>query len=150
MAEKQTKENQEKEKNLQEKFVEYQMMQQQLGQVQKQLQQLSTQKEEIETIQQSLSDLGEVNVESDILVPVCAGIFAKAKLADNKELLVNVGNNVTVKKNIPAVKGMLASQATQIGNMEAQIKSQMEMLAEKASEIEKELQSLVKEAKDNV
>jgi prefoldin alpha subunit len=150
MAEKQKKENKEKEKKLQEKFIEFQIMQQQLAQIQKNIQQLNTQKGEIEGIQQSLSELGDVNVDSDILVPICSGIFAKARLADNKELLVNVGNNVTVKKNIPEVKGLLAKQSAEVEKMEGRMKEQMEKLAEKAGEIEKELNGLIKEAKDNV
>ncbi len=150
MNEKEKKENNEKEKKLQEKFIEFQVMQQQLAQMQKNIQQLNTQKGEIEGIQQSLTELGEVNVDSDILVPVCSGVFAKAKLADNRELLVNVGSNVTVKKNIPEVKGLLAKQVAEVEKTEEQMKKQLENLAEKARGIEKELNSLMKEAKDNV
>ncbi len=138
------------EKKLQEKFIEFQVIQQQVAQTQKQLQQLSTQKEEIGGVQQNLSDLGNVEVGSDLLVPVCSGVFAKAKLSDNKELIVNVGNNVTVKKTVPEVKGMIAKQTEEVGKMEEKMKGQMEKLAEKAGEIEKELQGMIKEAKDNV
>jgi len=150
MKENQTKENKEKEKRLQERFIEFQIMQQQVAQTQKQIQQLEAQKGEIEGVQQSLTELGNVEAGTEILVPVCSGVFAKAKLADNSELLVNVGGGVTVRKTVPEVKGLIAKQAAEVEKMEEKMKGQIERLAEKAGETEKELQGLLKEAKDNV
>ncbi len=55
--------NQDKEKKLQEKFVEYQTVQQQLAQVQKKVQQLNEQKGDIGNLQQSLDELKEAEVQ---------------------------------------------------------------------------------------
>jgi len=144
------KESKEKERKLQEKFMEFQILQQQIAHVQKQIQQLSSQKDEIGNVQQSLSELSGTKVDSEILSPLCSGIFAKARLLDNKELLVNVGNNVVVKKKVPEVKGMLAKQEAEIRKMEEHLAEYLQKLAENGNKIEKELDGLIKEAKKNV
>jgi prefoldin alpha subunit len=141
-------EEKKKEKELQEKFVEFQVVQQQIGQVQKQIQQLAAQKAEVENVQQSVSDLKEVKEGNEMLAPVCSGIFVKANMKNSDELLVNVGNNVVVKRNTEQVKEMLETQSSEIRNMEEQLTDSLQQLAGKAHDIEKELDVLIKEAKD--
>lgn len=143
-------ENKEKEKKLQEKFVEFQMLQQQAAQVQKQLQQLEAQKSEVENIKHSLTELKEVQVGSEMLVSVASGIFAKAKLAEKDELLVNVGGNVVVKKKVHEVNELLSKQGSEIKKVEEQLTAHMQKLAEQAGRVEKELNGMITEAKKNV
>lgn len=142
------KEDGKKEKQLQEKFVEFQVTQQQISQIQKQLQQLNAQKSEVEQVQQSISELSAIKEESETLVPVCSGIFAKASLKGAKELFVNVGSNVVVKKDSEGVKSMLKKQESEMRKVEEQLTQNLEMLAAKAGKIEKELDVLIKEAKN--
>lgn len=141
------KDMEEKKQKLQEKFMEFQTIQQQMQQVQKQIQQVVAQKEEIVTLQQSLTEMGNIEPGTEMFVPVCSGIFAKAKIVDSKDLLVNVGNNVVVNKNVEGVKEMLAKQSLEIEKVEGQLGKNFEMLSEHVSSVEKELNSLVKEEK---
>ena len=138
------------ERKLQEKFVEYQMVQQQVGQVQKKIEQLREQKGSIEGLQQNLNDLKGVEKGSEILVPVCSGIFAKASLLESNELLVNVGNNVVVGRTLAEVKDMLSKQSSEISRMDDHMVSYLQKLSEKAAKIEKELEAMIEEAKKNV
>ena len=141
------KNDEDKKQVLQAKFMEFQTVQQQIQQVQKQIQQLASQKEEVVVLQQSLTDISHVEEGSEMFVPVCSGIFAKAKIMNGKELLVNVGNNVIVEKNVEGVKSMISKQALEIGKVEEQLNSNFEMLAKHAGELEKELNKLIKEEK---
>ena len=52
-------------------------------------------------IKKSLDDFSSLKKDSETLTTIANGIFAKSKITDTKELLVNVGSNVVVKKSIP-------------------------------------------------
>ena len=66
---------------------------------------------ELMLIKASLEDLNE---GSELLIPLGAGIYAKAKLEDSKEFLVNVGSNVIVKKSEDEVKEMIDKEIKEI------------------------------------
>ncbi len=141
-------EDKKKEKELQEKFVEFQVVQQQIGQVQKQSQQLAAQKAEVDQVQKSVAELKEVKEGNEMLAPVCSGIFVKANIKTSDELFVNVGNNIVVKRNTEQVKEMLETQSSEIRKMEEHLTVSLQQLAAKAHDIEKDLDALIKEAKD--
>src|SRR3989338_1923538 len=83
---------------LQAKYSELQLLAQQIKQVQKQIQAVDNQMGEAAIITQSLEDFAALDPGAEILVPVCNGIFAKATLVENKQVLVNVGSDTVVQK----------------------------------------------------
>ncbi|MEK6817328.1 MAG: prefoldin subunit alpha [Nanoarchaeota archaeon] len=98
-----TEENKLKEQELNFKF---QMLEQQIMAIQQQLQ----------AVEQTLIDmtslhigLDEIKTDKEILAPVGAGIFAKAKLI-SEELVVGVGDKNYIKKSIPETKKLIQEQ----------------------------------------
>lgn len=134
----------EKENLLKEKYTELRLIDQQIRQIQKQLQELENQVLEIMYVQQSLDDLKEVKVGKEILVPVSNGIFAKAALKENNELLVNVGANTVVSKDVDSVKKMLEENINEIKKLETRFLQDLQQLSMRATGIEKEMSTLVK------
>ncbi len=130
-------------KRVQQKYFELQMLDQQMKQVQKQVEAIERQVGEIEEVQQSLDALGKSKQGAEMWVPVSSGIFLKARLDDNESLAVNVGGNTVVRKDIPTTKAMLAQQAVEMRNFQAEIVGQFEKMAEKAAAMQQELQELV-------
>jgi len=133
------------EAKVQEKYVEYKTLEQQIKQVQKQIQVLENQLMEISTVTESLDELQQVNEGTEILIPISNGIFTKASLKDNKELIVNVGANVAVNKKIPETKKLMDTQQEEIKKMHEHMNSELEKLAVKATVIEKELATMVED-----
>jgi prefoldin alpha subunit len=72
---------------------------------------LENRRVELLLIKASLEDLKE---GSDLLIPLGVGIYAKAKLSDANEFLVNVGSNVIVKKSLDEVKEMIDKEIKEI------------------------------------
>ena len=138
------------EQQMQQKFVEFQVMQQQAAQLQKQLQQIEAQKVEIQSIKQNLDELNGIEVGTEILAPVASGIFAKAKLENKDEFLVNVGNNVVVKKNIAQVKELLSKQLEEVSKVEEKMTANLQEIASGTNKIETELGKMIEEAKKDV
>jgi prefoldin alpha subunit len=144
MAEKH-KHTEECHKELQQKYLELQIMDQQMKQIQKQVEAIEKQAAEIEEVQQSLDELGKSKPGSEMWVPISNGIFIKAKLEDNKKLGVNVGSSTVVTKDIPSTKKMLADQGEDMRKFQAELVSQFEKMAERAAELQHELQDLAGE-----
>lgn len=126
---------------LQQKYLEMQLLEQQLRQIQQQVNAIEQQSMEIEFIIDSLESLSKVEVGKEILVPMSSGIFVKAKLEDNKELIVNVGNNTTVNKSIPEVQGMLREQVKEMANARVELSNKFAEFAAKMQVMQTELMS---------
>lgn len=124
------------EQELQQKFMEMQMLNQKIQQIHQQLEVLDNQLSELDIITKGLEDFKDTSVGQEVLVPFSAGIFAKAKLDSNSELLVNVGSGVTVKKSVEEVKELLAKQSGDLRDLQNQLNTQMSDLAVKAQQVE--------------
>lgn len=82
-----------------EKYLKFQMMQQQMMQLQKQLEELTHQKNELNLTIKSIKDFSNTEGERKLLTPLASGIFMKSKINTFDEVLVNVGNGIIVKKS---------------------------------------------------
>jgi len=94
----------EDQKELNEKYLEMQILDQQLKQVNQQLLNLDNQTLELQRIEENLGDLKETKNGTELLVALGGGIFSRAELKDNKTVLMNVGANVVIEKDIPSSK----------------------------------------------
>ena len=127
------------EKQLQQKYMELQMLDSQMKQMDQQLVMVDSQVNELNGIQQALEELPKTKTGNDLFVPISQGIFVKTKLEENNELLNNVGVGVAVKKNIPEAKKILEEQIANIKKLRTQLHGNMENFAMQAKQIEKEL-----------
>jgi prefoldin alpha subunit len=135
--------DEEKQKELQQKYLEFQMLDQQTKQAQKQLQMIEAQMQELINTGAALDDISNVKQGTDFLAPIASGIFVRGRLSENKDILVNVGANVAVSKSVEEVKGMLKSQLEELENVQQNTADQYQMLTLKAEKLEKELQKLI-------
>jgi len=137
-----SKKDAEKMQKMQKAYMELQMLDQQMKQVQKQVEAIEQKTAELDEVQQNLDALAASKPGSDMFVPITNGIFLKARLEDNKKLAVNVGGSTVVSKDIPATKALLAEQATDMRNFQAELVQQFEKMAERAAQLQSELQEV--------
>lgn len=135
----------EKQQEIQQKYMELQVLGQQINQMQKQIQLLENQSIELTLVEQGLEDIKNVKIGTKILVPISSGIFVKAELKDNEELLVNVGANVTVKKDIPSTKQLIKKQLDEIKKVQEETIVELQKLVIKANSIEEEINKIASE-----
>jgi prefoldin alpha subunit len=133
----------EKKQEFQKKYAELQQMDKQIRQMQTQFQNLENQLIELHQIKKGLEDLGNTKIDNEILTPVSPGIFAKLRLIDNKELIVNVGANVAVKRTIPETQKMIDKQIDDIRNFQTNIINDMQDMSEQGTNLEKEVNTLL-------
>lgn len=132
-----------KQQELQKKYVEYQVMEQQIKQMQKQLEKLEQQSMEASAVEQCIVDIGNAEKGKEVLVPVTGGVFFRAKLEDSHKFLVNVGSGVVVEKDLEGTRKLLQDQAAEIAKYKEQLTNQMTNQIAKFQELEMELKKLV-------
>ena len=130
------------EEEMQQKYLQFQLIQQQLEQVNEHLQMLNQQTAELDISVNAVAELSQTEVNNEILAPIANGIFLKAKLTDNKKFIVNVGSDTTVEKTIPEVIKLLEEQKQQVYQQLVEADAIMQELTSQAQiiyqEIEKE------------
>lgn len=131
-----------KDKEAQEKYLEFQMLQQQLEAMHKYLEEIEGKRAEFHQAQQCLRELEKASPGSELFVPITQGIFAKANIQDTSELLVNVGANTAVTKSIPQVTELIKSQIGEIETVRIQLGGNIEKLTERINSLVEELQAI--------
>jgi prefoldin alpha subunit len=116
----------------QNKYVQLQMIDQQARQLQQYMQTFDQQLVEIRSVIGSLNELAKLKKGDTILAPIANGIFVKAKLDDNQEVKVNVGNNTVVTKSIDNAVKMLRGQEAEITQYRSDVLAKLEELIRQA------------------
>lgn len=137
----------EEKKELQEKYIQLQLIDNQINQIQKQIQILDNQLIELELVNKSLDDFGKIKTGTEILIPLTSSIYAKAELKNNEDLIINIGSNVVIKKKIPATQKIINNQLSEVKKIKEQMMMDIKKLILKASSIEKEINSIIPEKK---
>ena len=133
----------EQEEKVQKLYIEFQLLNQQIQQLEKQNEALNNNLMELVMTSQSLDDFRQIKEKTEIFVPLNSGIFAKAELKKADELIVNVGANVAVKKDISSTKKLVERQLEQLRDIRERMASDLKKLTMQGGMIEEELQKLV-------
>ena len=133
----------EKEKKAQEMYMEFQALDQHIKQLQKQLEMVTHQLIELNSTSNSLDEFNKINAGKEIFVPLSSGIFAKASIKDTSELIVNVGANVAVKKDVASTKKLIQNQMEEIKKIQRQMIEELEKMTNHAAQLERKLQDTI-------
>ena len=135
----------EEEEQTKKKYMQLQMLQQQIEEVNTHLEMFAQNHSEMEISINAIKELDKTKIDNEILAPIANGVFLKAKLLDNKKLIVNVGSNITVERTIPEVIKLLEEQKKEAAQtLEAaqevmqQLNTQGRMIIKEIEEIESE------------
>ncbi|GEM_PF-1227345 len=114
------------------------MLEQQAREIQQQVSLVNQKINELAVLKISLEKLHETQ-EKEFLAPLGEGVFVKAKL-EEKELFVNVGSKVVVRKSIKDTKAIIDKQQGQLEEVRTELEGNIELL-------NKELQKIVNKAR---
>ena len=109
------------------------------------LQFVNAQIEELEKFKQNLSDLDKSSAK-EMLSSVGKGVYAKTELKD-KNLFVDVGSGIIVKKTPEQTKKVLETQIKTLMQAKIQITSQIESYTNSLMELMNEIQKLKSSSK---
>ena len=135
-------------KALNEKYLELQVLDQQIKQVNQQMLNLDTQLLELQKLEENLGDLSQTKKDTEILVAFGGGVFSKAELKDNNTVLMNVGADIIVEKDIPSSKKVIRHQIDQIKEVVQQLEQEFNILAMNSQILQQDMQKLSSEIKE--
>ena len=135
----------EQEEKVQKLYIEFQLLNQQIQQLEKQNEALNSNLMELVMTSQSLDDLNDIKEKTEILVPVSAGIHAKAEIKDSKSFVVNVGANVALVKDLKSTKEIIKNQIVEIRELQESLAEQLQERVAKASSMEQEISQIASE-----
>lgn len=133
---------------LQEKYLEYQMIEEQAKKFQEQNEALEKQRSELESLKDAVSEIANTKTGTELFVPMSSGIFIRTEIKDNRQVLMNVGDNVVVPKSVQNAQELIRKQQAEVEGYKEKIQQNLEILTHHLQRIEAELQDLVKEGKE--
>jgi len=126
---------------MQKKYVELQVLANQLKQMQAHVQALDEHSIELGGIIKNIGELDTLGSGREILVPFSEGIFAKANLQDSKELIVNVGSGILVRKGLSETAELLSKRINDINGQKEMLIKELQEIGIKAGKLEESLGS---------
>lgn len=126
--------------DLQKKYLELQLVDQQIKSLQQQLVILEQQAVELASLAENLEHLKKVKAQTKSFVQIGVGISVEATIADTQDVLINVGSNVAVKKTVPEAIEMIKSQIESIGSITQNVDQEIKRFVEHASLLQEEIQ----------
>jgi prefoldin alpha subunit len=132
---------------LQEKYILYQLLQQNLESLREQLELVERQFIEIKTTEQVLNDLKNRKGSDDVLVPLGSGYYGNGKVMDLETVLVNLGANVMISKKLKAANVFLREREKELERVSKEIQEQMAKVVDQINKTAMDIQKLAREDK---
>jgi prefoldin alpha subunit len=126
---------------MQQEYMKFQMLDQQIKQSQKQLQMLEQQTMQLAAANDTVQNIESTETGNEMLMQLSDGIFAKVQLKDNKNLILNVGAKTAVTKDIPSTIKLINSQLDEIKKVQVQLSNEVEQLVSQARILGEKLQA---------
>ena len=130
---------------IQEKYLELKFLEQKINQVNEQILELEKQSLTFNLLSENLEDIQKTKTGEKIFVPLGSGLFMKSQLKDNKEVLINIGSDVLIKKDISEARVFIKEQIDQIESTINIIDKTLQKLVLEGQKLQSELKELVYE-----
>jgi len=131
------------EKEIEQKYVMLQMIDAQMKELEKEIENIEQRAMDISSLKMSLKSFAGAKSNSKSLSPLGLGIYTESEVKSTKDVFVNVGAGVMVKKTTAEAGEMLDKQMLQIDSVALQLTQNITNLATRAQQIEKEIQALM-------
>jgi prefoldin alpha subunit len=127
---------------LNEKYIVYQILAQNLESLKQQMQLVEQQLFELNSALMSLEDLHKMDDQNEIFLPLGGGCFGKGKITENDKILVNVGSGIFLDENTEGAKKLLQERLREIERAGKEIEDQAEKIALQMNELAAEIQKM--------
>lgn len=134
-------------KEVQQKYIELQLLNQQIKKVQEQFLLFQQQLAELTSLEASLVEMKDIKKNVDMFSSLGSGIFVNSKIIDNENVLVNVGSGIIVQKSVSEAVNLVKSQIETINKSLESIKEQLVQASSYSQQLTEELNKLAQKEK---
>lgn len=78
--------------------------------LEEQMQKLEQQLQELANVKETVEEISNVEAGKDLLIPLGAGVFIRAKVKETDKVVMNVGSSVVVEKDIRDASQLVSNQ----------------------------------------
>lgn len=136
----------EKQKEIQEKVLVYQILQNQLEEFAKQGTVLETRLGELEITENALREMKSVKEDSGALFHLGAGCYGHGKLMDKNKFMVEIGAGIMANKTLPEAVSIIEERKKEIERVKTKLQLEMEKIGNSMNQLGLELQQLNEKA----
>jgi len=129
-------------KDLQRKYVQLQLLKQQLNALLEEKIMLDNKSNELGATVESLKKLDEITKNEEMWSSLGSGAFVRAELRDVKSVMINIGADVFVVKPVGEATGILQSRLTEIEKFDTELVTEINKLGQNIERLEHEMQRL--------
>lgn len=126
-------------KEMQKEILQLGMLDGKLKELEQQLMLLEKQINELQLCQLALDEIKQVPLETEMFAPISPGVFVKAKLEDNKEVIINTGAKIFCKKNLEEAKKFMQRKLDEALEIYSKISNEVNSIVETMDLLEKEI-----------
>ncbi len=123
----------------QEQMMEYRVLAEQIQQVQQHLATLEQHVQQLQSVQQALTQLSTMSAPRETFVPVGAGIFFTGTIQNTQEVLLNVGSNICVKKPVQEAVQTIDKQLMEVQGVIDHFEQELQKGMQRVEELKHEL-----------
>ena len=125
--------------DIQRRYVEFQLIDQQIKHLQQQLLVLEQQAVEMSAIHDSLEGLKDIRPKTKAFATLGQGVFVEATLDETQHVIMDVGADVRVRKTVPEAQKAVQQQLDEIKKVSDSMETQVKKLLMHAQKIQEEL-----------
>lgn len=131
--------------NAQEKYLELQMLNNQLKQMQQQVQAVELQALEIDKLSIALEESKSIKKDQELLVPLGQGIFLRSKADKMENVIMSVGADVVLEKSFDEALGIVNAQKQELSSVLLDLKKEFNAGIQQLQEMQHELSQMPSE-----
>lgn len=134
-----------KQEELQHKYIELQILKQQITQYVEQKQAIDEKETEMNATIEALRKIDTIKQGDEMWSSLGSSTFVRSDIKDTKKVLVAIGAGVVTKETVERAIEILESRVKDIGSIGMQVVEQANALLERINELEPEVQKLMEQ-----
>lgn len=133
------------EQKLQEKYVLYQLLNQNLESLKKQMEMVEQQSLEVKSTIVSIDDIKAIKEDNEVFLPLGSGCYGKGKITSKNDVLVNGGAGIFMNQKADKAKLSLKEREKELEKAGETIKEQIERVSRQLNSLGLEIQHLAQQ-----
>ena len=130
---------------IQQKYLEFQALEQEIKLLQQHLMNLSQQLLELKRLRQDLEELKKAKIASKVFSPLGAGIYVETELKNNSQLLINSGANVLTSKTVEEAQEIVTQRINEMTKLFDQMEQSLSLQIGSHATLSEELKGLLEQ-----
>src|SRR3989338_1085954 len=137
-----------KQQELQQKFVLYQLLQNRIEELKQQIEMLQQKNMEMETTKFALGEINSMKEGNDVLVPLGSGCYVYGKATNSKKILVDIGSGIMTNKPAEEAKNIVEEKREEIEKLVLNLQSELVTAVNTINNLVPDLQKAAEEQKE--